>query len=198
MKDVVSAAIAAVADHPAVRGVEPAGSRLRGTHDELSDWDFVVDTDDFPAVARDMPSLAAALEPVAEQWEPLGHFPVYQVMLPGPTKVEYLFLDHAQDAFPPRVPGPDTLAAIDTHFWDWTWWLATKEHIGRDDLLAEHLPQMHGHLLGPLGVRNVPESIDAAIAAFVARRDELERRYGVTVPRALEQEVRGGLERIRR
>ena len=198
MKDVVSAAIAAVADHPAVRGVEPAGSRSRGTHDELSDWDFAVDTDDFPAVARDMPALAAALEPVAEQWEPLGHFPVYQVMLPGPTKIEYLFLDHHQDAFPVRAPGPDTLAAIDTHFWDWTWWLATKEHVGRDDLLAEHLPQMHDHLLGPLGVRDVPESIDAAIAAFVARRDELERRYGVTVPRALEREVRGGLERIRR
>ena len=198
MNDVASAAIAAVAGHTAVRGVEPAGSRSRGTHDELSDWDFAVETDDFPAVARDMPALVAALDPVAEQWEPLGHFPVYQVMLRGPTKVEYLFLDHSQDAFPPLVPGPDTLAAIDTHFWDWTWWLATKEHIGRGDLLAEHLPQMHGHLLVPLGVRDVPESIDAAITAFVARRDELERRYRVTVPRALEQEVRGGLERIRR
>jgi hypothetical protein len=198
MKDVVSAAVAAVAGHAAVRGVEFAGSRSRGTHDELSDWDFAIDTADFPAVARDMPALVSSLDPVAEQWEPLGHFPVYQVMLQGPIKVEYLFLDHSQETSPPVVPSPDTLAAIDTHFWDWTWWLASKEHAGRGDLVAEHLAQMQGHLLAPLGVDEVPESIEAAIAAYVARRDALEEGYGVTVPRALEEEVRRGVQRIRR
>ena len=62
---------------------------------ELSDWDFAVRTSDFAAVARDLPALIAPLHPLGQQWEPLGHFPVYQVLLPGPTKVEYLFLDHS-------------------------------------------------------------------------------------------------------
>jgi predicted nucleotidyltransferase len=189
-QDLVSVAIALVEKHPAVTAVEFAGSRSRGTHHELSDWDFAVSTPDFAAVARDMPTLVAPLEPLSEQWEPMGHFPVYQVLLRGPTKVEYLFLDETQDAMPTPVPGPDTLATINTHFWDWTWWIATKAAAGRDDLVAEHLAQLHGHLLRPLGIESVPRDIDESIAAFVARRDALEREYGVSVPRAAEDEIR--------
>jgi hypothetical protein len=40
-----------------VRRVELAGSRSRGTHGELSDWDFAVMTSDFAAVARDLPAV---------------------------------------------------------------------------------------------------------------------------------------------
>ena len=119
VEDLVGVAIALVAKHPEVRRVEFAGSRSRGTHEELSDWDFAVQTSDFAAVARDLPTLVAPLDPLAEQWEPLGHFPAYQVLLRGPTKVEYLFLEHSQDAMPPVTPSKDTLVAIDTHFWDW-------------------------------------------------------------------------------
>jgi hypothetical protein len=197
VEDLVATASGLVMAHPAVTGAEFAGSRSRGEHHELSDWDVAVQTSDFAAVARDMPALVAALEPLGEQWEPMGHFPVYQVMLRGPTKLEYLFLDESQEAMPAPVPGPDTLAAINTHFWDWLWWLITKEAAGRRDLVAEHLPQMHEHLLRPLGIAAVPESIDAAIAAFVARRDELEREYGVSVPRALEDEIQAGYRRVR-
>jgi hypothetical protein len=101
--DLARAAADRVLSHPAVRHVELAGSRSRGMHDELSDWDFAVTTSDFAAVARDMPALVAPLHPLGQQWEPLGHFPVYQVLLPGPTKVEYLFLDHTQaGGSPPR------------------------------------------------------------------------------------------------
>jgi hypothetical protein len=182
--------------HPAVRGVAFAGSRSRGTHHELSDWDFEVQTSDFGAVARDLPALVAPLEPLAQQWEPLGHFPVYQLLLPGPTKIEYLFLDHAQEAMPPVTPSASTLVAIDTHFWDWTWWLATKAAAGRADLVSEHLRQLYRHLLRPMGVQTVPASIAAAVDAFVARRDALEREYGISVPRALEHEVRRGMRRI--
>jgi hypothetical protein len=185
-------AIPPVLAHPAVSRVELAGSRARGTHDELSDWDFAVTTGDFAAVARDMPALVAELEPLGEQWEPLGHFPVYQVLLRGPLKVEYLFLDERQDAAPPVVPSAEAIAAIDNHFWDWIWWIATKAAIGRDDLVAEHLPQLWEHLLRPMGVRAAPRDINAAIRAFVPRRDA----WDVAVPRALEAEVRRGIARL--
>jgi hypothetical protein len=196
VEDLVGVAIAVVAKHPAVSCVTLAGSRSRGTHEELSDWDFAVETSDFAAVARDMSALVAPLAPLGEQWEPMGHFPVYQVLLRGPTKVEYLFLEHSQDAMPPVSPSKETLAAINTHFWDWIWWLATKAAVGRQDLVAEHLSQLHGHLLGPLGVQAVPKDIEAAISVFVARRDELERHFGLSVPRALEEEVRRGIRRV--
>jgi hypothetical protein len=196
VKDLVGVAIALVAKHPAVRRVDFAGSRSRGTHEELSDWDFAVETLDFAAVARDLPTLVTPLEPLAVQWEPMGHFPVYQVLLRGPTKVEYLFLEHSQDAMVPVNPSRETLVAINTHFWDWIWWLATKATVGRHDLVSEHLTQLYGHLLRPMGVETVPENIEAAIHAFLARRDELERHYGLSVPRALEGEVRRGIRRI--
>jgi hypothetical protein len=115
--------------------------------------------------------LVAPLHPLAEQWEPLGHFPVYQVMLRGPTKVEYLFLEYAQDPTPPVKPSNDTLAAINTHFWDWIWWLATREAAGRHDLVVEHLAQLFRHVL------------------------ELE--YGTTVARTLENEICRGIRRNR-
>jgi len=154
--DLARTATELISNHPAVRHVELAGSRSRGTHAELSDWDFAVTTSDFAAVARDLPALIAPLHRLGQQWEPLGHFPVYQVLLPGPTKVEYVFLDHSQQAIPAPKPGPATLDAINTHFWDWIWWIATKAAIGRIDLVAEHLPQLFGRLLEPIGVPSHP------------------------------------------
>ena len=196
MKDLVRVATELVAGHPAVKHVELAGSRSRGTHEVLSDWDFAVTTADFASVARVMPALVAPMHPLGAQWEPMGHFPVYQVLLRGPTKVEYLFLDHSQGAIPAREPGPKTLAPIDTHFWDWIWWIATKASVGREDLVAEHLPQLFEHLLRPIGLTEAPAGIDAAITAFIGRRDELERKYGIRVSRALEDEVRTGVRRL--
>jgi hypothetical protein len=80
--------------------------------------------------------------------------------------------------------------------WDWIWWIATEASIGRSDLVAEHLPQLFGRLLRPLGVGEPPADIEAAIDAFVSRRDELERFYGVTVSGALEEEVRAAIRRL--
>jgi hypothetical protein len=198
VEDLVGRASRLVAAHPSVMGVEFAGSRSRGTHDELSDWDFAVETSDFSAVAQDMPRLVAALEPLGQQWEPLGHFPAYQVLARGPTKIEYLFLNEAQEAMPPVRPGPESLGAINTHFWDWIWWLVTKEAAGRHDLVAEHMPELYAHLLRPMGIAVPPESIDAAIAAFIGRRDALEHEYGISLLRALETEVLDGMRRVRR
>src|SRR5215216_4412454 len=196
MKDLVRLAMTLVAEHPAVEDIRLAGSRSRGTHEELSDWDFAVTTSDFAALALDMSALLAPLKPLGEQWEPLGHFPVYQVLLPGPTKVEYLFLDYSQEAAPPVTPSPATLFAIDNHFWDWIWWISTKASIGRDDLVAEHLRQLDEHLLRPMGAEAGPATIDAAIAEFLRRRDVLERAYHISVPLALETEVHAGIRRI--
>jgi len=192
----VELAISAVARHPAVKRVELAGSRSRGTHQKLSDWDFAIETSNFGSVARDLPTLVEPLEPLAAQWEPLGHFPVYMLLLPGPTKIEYLFLDHTQEARPPVKPSPETLPAIDAHFWDWIWWLATKASIGRNDLVRQHLPKLYRQLLKPMGTDTVPDSIEAAIRDFLVRRGGFERRYGLEVSRALEAEVRRGIRRL--
>jgi predicted nucleotidyltransferase len=196
MDDPRERAIAAVEGHPAVTRAEFAGSRSRGTHQEHSDWDFAIQTDDFEALARDMPRLVEPLEPLAKQWEPLGDFPVYMVLLRGPTKVEYLFLDHSQQPRPPLTPSGQTLTAIDAHFWDWIWWIATKASVGRDDLVAEHMPQLYGHILGPMGAEAVPADLEGAIAEYLSRRAALERRFGIEVPRRLEDEVRAGIRRI--
>ena len=194
--DWVAVATGLLAGHPAVKSVEFAGSRSRGTHEQLSDWDFAVETSDFDALARDMPALVAPLDPLGQQWEPMGHFPVYQVFLRGPTKIEYLFLEQSQDPMSPLEPGRDTLPAINTHFWDWIWWLTTKASIGRGDLVAEHMPQLHAQLLRPMGVSAIPASIESAVEVFVARRNRLEEQFGVSVDRALENEVRHGIGRV--
>ena len=177
-------------------GVELAGSRARGTHTELSDWDFAVRTSDFAAIARDLPALVEQLEPLGAQWEPLGRFPVYALMLRGPTVVEYLFLEYPQQARTPVEPSAETLPAINAHFWAWIWWLATKASSGRDDLLEQHWPRLFRHMLGPMGATAVPDGIDTATRSFLACRRELEREYGVELSRALEWEVRGGIERL--
>jgi hypothetical protein len=196
MNDWVTTATALLGNHPAVTSIEFAGSRSRGTHAELSDWDFAVETSDFEALARDLPALVEPLHPLSQQWEPMGHFPVYQVLLRGPTKIEYLFLSQSQEPVGAREPGPETLASINTHFWDWIWWITTKASIGRSDLVSEHLAQLHAQLLRPMGVQDVPVSIDAAVEVFVTRRDALEQQFGDSVDRALEDEVRRGIDRV--
>ena len=65
-------AIEAVERHSAVRRVRLVGSRAAGTATVLSDWDFVVETGDFQAVAKDMGSLIAPLRPLAQQWDRLS------------------------------------------------------------------------------------------------------------------------------
>ena len=196
INDWVTTAISLLRNHPAVTSIEFAGSRSRGTHAELSDWDFAVETSDFEALARDLPALVAPLEPLSQQWEPMGHFPVYQILLRGPTKIEYLFLDQSQEPVPAREPSPETLESINTHFWDWIWWITTKSSIGRSDLVSEHLTQLHAHLMRPMGIKSAPASIQAAIEVFVTRRNSLEQKFRMSVDRALEQEIRRGIDRV--
>ena len=82
--------------------------------------------------------------------------------------------------------------AINSHFWDWIWWLTTKASIGRSDLVGQHMPQ----LLRPMGVSAVPATIEPAVEAFVARCNALEQKFGISVDSALETEVRQGIARV--
>ena len=62
--------------------------------------------------------------------------------------------------------------------------------------MAEHLAALHRHLLAPMVADEPPPTIDAAIVTFLSRREDLERRFQVAVPRALEDEVRRGVWRL--
>ncbi len=178
-----------LARHPSVGRVELVGSRAAGTATPLSDWDFAVETSDLDALARALPELVAPLEPLAEQWDPLGDHPTYMLMLRGPTKIDFIFSGEPMQARPPWQVSADTLVPLDAHFWDWTLWLAAKRAGGRAELVSEQLEKMHGFLLGPLGVEAVPATIEEAVAAYLPALDAAERRFGISVPRTLQHEV---------
>jgi Nucleotidyltransferase domain len=189
-RDLAAPVRAALERHPHVVGVELVGSRATGTPVPLSDWDFVIRADDLDAVARDLPALAAELEPLAAQWDRLGppEYSCYMLMLPGPAKVD-LIVRVPHELEPPWVVTAETLEGIDRHFWDWTLWMASKRQRGETALVGEQLASMSEHLLRPLGVAEVPASIEDAIAAYRAVRDRREAELGVAVPRRLEREV---------
>ncbi len=159
-----------------------------GTATALSDWDFVVDTDDFQAVSRDIGSLLAPLDPLAQQWDRLSESYCWMAMLPGPIKLDVIFSDPHQNE-PPWEPQSNNLAAIDCHFWDWVLWLCSKRASGKTDLVRSELDKMFGYILQPMGARSRPDSLDDAVASYLVVREQLERSFGVFVPRAVQREV---------
>ncbi len=175
--------------HPSVRRVELVGSRAAGTATPLSDWDFAVETSDLDTLARALPELVAPLEPLAQQWDPLGQHPTYMLMLRGPTKIDFIFSGEPMEERPPWQVSADTLAALDAHFWDWILWLAAKRARGRAELVSTELEKMHGFLLGPLGVEAVPATIEDAVDEYLAALDVAERRFGISLQRTLQHEV---------
>jgi hypothetical protein len=190
VRDEIARAVpSALERHPAVRDVVLIGSRAEGRAHDISDWDFAVDSDDFESVARELPRLVACLDPIAEQWDPYATHACYMLMLPGPTKVDLLFLDEKREWSPPWVASRETLEAMDRHFWDWILWLEQKRTRGDADVLARGLEHMYACLLRPLGVAAEPGSVAEAIDLFVEARGRLESAYGISVPRSLEHEV---------
>ena len=105
--------------HPAISTVVLVGSRAEGRATERSDYDFVVETTDFPRAVEALPRLVAALEPLAQQWDRLADTMCWMVMLSGPVKVDLIFPDVPHEHEPPWQPEPGTLDGIDAHFWDW-------------------------------------------------------------------------------
>ncbi len=191
--DVERAVRAALEPSPLVRSVRLVGSRSRGVESPLSDWDFLVDTDDFDALAPTLPELVAPLEPLGQLWDPLSEEGTYYMLiLRGPVKVDLAF-DRPPVLPPPWVARAETLPQIDAHFWDWTLWLASKREKGHDELVRAMLPQMFRYLLSGLGVEEVPQSLENAVELYVAARERAEQRLGVEVPRALGDEVAGAV-----
>ena len=175
--------------HPDIRAVELVGSRAGGSPTPSSDWDFVVVTERFDEVGRVLPALVAELEPLGQQWDRIGAYPCYMLLLAGPVKVDLIFPDEPFESLPPWTVSAETLDGIDQHFWDWILWIASKREKREDELVRRELIKLRDHLLGPLGVDRVPGSIGAAVDGYRAARDEREREFGVEVSRRRQREV---------
>jgi hypothetical protein len=187
--DLADRIVAAVSTHPEVRDIRLVGSRTDGRATDRSDWDFRVETSDFAAVADDLPRLCAPLEPLAQQWDRLSGEYCWMLMLPGPVKVDLIFVDEPHTDEPPWQPSGDNLAEIDAHFWDWMLWLKGKDAAGKSDLVATHLEKAFDHLLAPLGAEHPPSSIREALALYLEARMHAERRFGHRVSRDVEAAV---------
>jgi hypothetical protein len=187
--DLEERVVSALRQHPAVRSIRLVGSRAEGHATERSDWDFCIKTDEFDALASELPQLFAPLAPLAQQWDRFGTYRCWMLMLPGPVKVELLFPDQPQEPEPPWVATAENLAAIDRQFWDWTLWASGKEAAGKSDLVAAELRMLFDHLLAPLGAEQSPASVADAIDEYRAVRSSAEDQFDVRVPRRLENEV---------
>ena len=192
--DVAREVRAALGAHPAVREVRLVGSRGSGREHDFSDWDFTVTVDDFGAVAADLHRLVAPLRPLSEQWDPYSRIECYMLLLRGPTKIDLMFPSRRREWSPAWEPSPETLEAIDQHFWDWILWLEQKRRGGKTAQLSKSLGDMWKLLLGPMGVDEEPRSVAQAVAAYLRARHSLEESFGVEVPRRVEQEVRPVVE----
>jgi hypothetical protein len=189
VEDITASVRAVLLRHPRVRRVELVGSRAADSASRLSDWDFVIATDDFDAVARALPEMVTELDPLAQQWDRISAYPCYMLMLEGPVKVDLIFPDEPYESLPPWTVSADTLDGIDQHFWDWILWLASKREKGRDDLVRGELVKMREHLLWPMGVDRVPGSIETAVERYRSARGEREREFGLRVTRRRERAV---------
>jgi hypothetical protein len=186
-----------VEPQPGVRNVTLAGSRAEGRAIEESDWDFLVEADDFARVAAALPHLLAPLQPLAQQWDRLSGKQCWMLTLAGPTKVDVIFPSVPRTPEPPWEPARDNLEAIDAHFWDWMLWLRGKQARGKDELVVSELEKAFEHLLAPLGAERPPGSISAAVEEYGAGRAGAEARFGVAVDRRLEAAVAPALARMR-
>jgi hypothetical protein len=181
--------------HPLVVGLDLIGSRGRGEPTALSDWDFQIRTTNPAALACDLPSLLAPLEPLAAQWDRLSDRAVYMLVLPGPVKIDLFPGDERHEIEPPFKPTAANLADVDAHFWDWMLWLGSKVLAGKTGVVVEELKKLHQHLLGPMGVGSLPASVGDAVAEYRLARDRLERTWEISVPRRLGDEVADALLR---
>jgi hypothetical protein len=183
-----------VARHEAVDEVTLVGSRARGAEGPLSDWDFIVVGPDLRRIVAELPAVVDRLRPLAAQWDRLGDTWCFMLMLPGPAKVDLLIdLEHGRE--PPWTVDASTLRAIDQHFWDWLLWLASKDLMGRTELVSSELAKMSAHLLRPMGEEDVPIDVATAFTAYLRARARNEERWSTVVPRDLEEEVASGLRR---
>jgi hypothetical protein len=179
----------AVEQHPSVKVVTLVGSRARGDATPLSDWDFSVETDDFPALRDALPALVAPLAPLTTLWDRLADHATFMLILRGPTKVDLLFDDQPNATLPPYEVNASTLPTIDSHFWDWSLWLVSKQAKGKTDLVASELSKMTWYILSPMGIERTPGDLNEAVDLYLVARSEHEQRFGVHVDPELGSQV---------
>lgn len=194
--EVVRAVCEAVEASPVVQSVMLGGSRAEGRATELSDWDLYLAGEPDKLMAE-IPELVAPLRPLASFWEPLSEHAGYMMVMDGPVKIDLFPEGGRRELQPPWEPRPDTLAAIDGHFWDWHLWLGSKSLRHETDMVAQELAKMKWFLLGPLGVEQAPGSLDEAVAVYLTARREASRRFGTPVADELRRQVIGALRRYR-
>lgn len=187
----VAAVKTALQAHAGVRSVELVGSRATGRTHELSDWDLYVQADDFARIFRDLPRLVEPIRPLHHFWDPYGRHYAYMVLLTGPTKLDLCFFDEPHEYEPPYgPPTDDTLQTMDSHFWDWILWTEQKRLCADEAQMRESLGLMYTHMLRPMGVEDEPTTVRDALAAYLEARGRLERDFGISVDRTLENEIR--------
>jgi hypothetical protein len=187
MRDVEAAVRATLVPDAAIESVELVGSRARGDAMPFSDWDFAIKTHDFAGAAERVAELVAPLMPLGQFWDPLAAEWCYILMMRGPFGVDLIF-DEGHELEPPWVVTDETLPTIDTHFWNWIWWLSTKDRRGKTERVAEELGRVQWFLLGPLGNTRVPSGVADAVACYIAERGVPEG--------ALALDVLSGLRRV--
>lgn len=173
------------------------GSRSRGDAGPFSDWDFVISSTDFDGLARELPALVEELDPLARQWDRLSDHQCYMLIVAGPTKVDLIFEDQPHAHEPPWIVTKETLPRIDDHFWDWTLWLTSKVHAGRDELVERELLKMHHHLLGPMG-EDSPKTLPDAVSCYLSARRRWSRRLRTKVDDRLGTAVRRVVAELQR
>jgi len=178
--------------HPAVSRVVLTGSRMRGDATEWSDWDFLVVTSDFTAISSALPSLTDSLEPLSHLWDPLSRHSIYMMILKGPVKIDICF-DILQKQRPPWVIDIDTISQVNSHFWDWILWIASKEVSGKKDISVKEFEKMYDYLLAPLGCSRSPNSVEEAVRVYLAAFRRQKSLLDAEVDQALETEVIKGL-----
>jgi hypothetical protein len=178
--------------HSGVKHVELTGSRLKNYATEWSDWDFLVKVTDFEVVSSALPTLTKSLKPLSHLWDPLAHHSIYMMILRGPVKIDLIF-DRPHQPKPPWTINSDTIAQVNSHFWDWILWIASKETRGMPDITTNEFKKMFAHLLVPLGCTRSPASVEEATREYLVALEKQESVLHVKVDPTLATEVTKGL-----
>jgi hypothetical protein len=124
-----------------------------------------------------------------QQWDRLSDQACYMLLVPGPSKIDLIFADVPHTHERPWTVETGTLPGIDDHFWDWILWLVSKVDAGKREMVATELTKMHDHLLGPMGVAEVPNSLREAVARYLELRHNWERELGVVIDPSIGTEI---------
>jgi hypothetical protein len=116
------------------------------------------------------------------------------MILKGPIKVDLMF-NRLQQKKSPWIISRDTLAQVNSHFWDWILWIASKEASGKKDASKE-LKKMYSFLLEPLGCTKRPNSVQEAVRGYLTAFKRQKNSLNTEVDPSLGTEVIKGLKKM--